>query len=433
MRPRTVLIYLAVLIAALSLVAGGIQLAMSFGSGKQLPDHAPPVFLAASVLAVITALICIVVLDWVRNLPHHRRGGGDFGGDDEDEPLPRRGEGQVGVAVPVADEALAAAIRALQALEGGGRTVDEAIEGGLKVVAELSGASAAALWLKDEAGKLRLRAEMADGAVQLRAGGLPPEPGDEAELEQLLASRTPLEAKGEDATRFLFPLTNAEGCFGALRVVVPATAVGPEPEAAARLSARLGEAAARLAGAIAAPGDYERAVLDPVTGVYSARHMRNRLAEAASQSRRYGEPLSLVVLDVDQFKMLNATFGAAAGDRLLRDVATLVRQNVRDADGVYRCGADSLAVVLPNIEGDRARAVAERLCRIVRESRFRADDGSQLLATVSAGVAEFDEDMRGTEPLVERAEEALGKAKEGGRDRVQVWQPPAEPAEKHDA
>ncbi len=86
MRPRTVLILLAALIAALSLVAGGIQLAKTFAPGAKPLDLAPPI------LSVATALICIALLDWARNLPHRLRGGDGSAGDDEEEPLARRGE-----------------------------------------------------------------------------------------------------------------------------------------------------------------------------------------------------------------------------------------------------------------------------------------------------------------------------------------------------
>ncbi|HUT33682.1 MAG TPA: GGDEF domain-containing protein [Planctomycetota bacterium] len=419
MKPHPVLITGAALISAVSLALGGWQLARSFSADARALD------LAAPVVAVATALICITMLDWARNLPR-RRGRGDTGDDGEE----REGGAQRSEARPsAAEQELMAAVVALEGLARGEQSRDATIEEAIKVVAGFGHASAVALWLADENGSLRLRADYAQGTVAVRDGGAV-DAADEAELQQVLECRQPLEAKGEDSARLLLPLRNGERCFGVLGVTVPAAAWGEAGEALQRLTGELARLAGPFALAIGALETYERAVFDAKTGVYSRRHLASRLGEAASFSRRYGEPLSMVLLDIDHFRMLNATFGASAGDRVLRTLASLITQNVRDADSVYRYGPDEFAVLLPNTEIDRARAVAERLRRIVRESRSPADDGNPIIATVSGGVAEFDEDMRGVEPLVVRAEEALGAARGGGRDRIQTWAKPSPAADQ---
>ncbi len=418
MKPHPVLIGVAALIAAASLALGGWQLARSFSA------EATPLDLAAPAVAVATALICITVLDWARNLP--RRG-------DAADRVER--DGGAGGSVPrpearasAAEQELTESIHALEGVANGAQNADAAVEAAARIIAAFAHASAVSLWLVGERGTFGLRADYAEDAVALHGGG-EPEPAVAEELQQVAECRRPLEATGEDGGRVLLPLVNGEGCFGALRIAIPASVWREGGDASRRIGAGLAQLAAPFARAIGAVAAYEQAVLDPVSGACSERHLRNRLAEAASISRRYGEPLSLVLLDVDQFGMLNDTFGAAAGGRILRAAAALIRLNVRDADGVYRHGSDGFAVLLPSTEAERARSAAERLRRIARESRTPADDGNAILITVSGGVAEFDEDMRGIEPLLERAEQALQAAREGGRDRIQTWaEPAAEPA-----
>ncbi|HPD17420.1 MAG TPA: GGDEF domain-containing protein [Planctomycetota bacterium] len=415
MRPNAILLYAGALLAGISLVLGGRQLAIGFTPEAQAMDLAGPI------LAVVTALLCLAVLDWARNLP---RGGGaseDFG--EEDDELAAERPAPVSAS---ADKELAAILRVLDDLAGGEPSRDEIAEQGLKAVADFAHASAVTLWLRDDSGAFHARAECADGAVVRRDA--PADEADRGPLERLAECRKPLETRGDAAAEFLFPLLNGERCFGALRVEVPLAAGAEGADAVPRLGRRLEAAARALSRALQAPAAYEAAVLDPVTGAYSQRHFVSRLTEAISLCRRYGEPLSLLVIDVDNFRMLNDSFGSAACDRLLHAVASLVKQNIRDADSVYRCGGDEIAVLVPNTEADKARTVAERLRRLLRENRYPADDGTAIIASVSIGVAEFDEDMSGIDPLLAHAGEAVRAAKESGRDRVRVWEPPREVA-----
>lgn len=421
MKPHPLLIATAGLIAAASLALGGRELAILFGRETSALD------LAAPILSVATALICITMLDWARNLPR-RSSRADEEELEDDENLEAR---MAEVRAAALDKKLVETAHAIEALAGGEGSTDKIVEEATKLVGDFARGSSVALWLADDAGGFRLRGELVDGVASVSQGSSP-DAAEAEELQQLVECRRPLEARGEEAAKFLFPLMNGERCFGALRVVVPMAGL-EDGNAVEQVGSGLALLAAQVARALCAPEAYERAVLDKATGVYSRRHFLSRLAEATSFCRRYGEPLSLIVLDIDSFGMLNSTFGAAAGDRLLHWAASLVKQNVREADSVYRCGADELAVLLPNTEADKALAVAERLRRVARESRAMADDGSPIIATLSAGVAEFDEDMRGAEPLLARAQEALRSATAHGRDRVAMWRPPEpeEPAPEH--
>jgi len=411
MRPRSILISGAALIAALSLVFGGQQLARLFGPNANVIDLAGPI------LAVATALICIAVLDWARNLG--RRGGVETGPEDDSED----GEPVRRTLAPPPDQdaRVMGVVQTIRQLATGTEGTPAIIEQGIAAIAAFSDASRVDLWLVQDEGALRPAADYAEGSVVMRAGAaLRAE--DEAELRPLLEFRKPLEARGADDAKFLFPLMNGEGCFGALRVTVPTIAMVGGGEG---LGERLARIVAEFGWAVGAPDAYDRAVLDPVTRLYTRRHFAHRLGEAASVSRRYGEPLSLLMLDIDNFKMLNASFGPRAVDKLLQAIAGLVMQNVRDADGVFRLGPDEFAVLLPSTGVERARAVGDRLRRLVREGRTPQDNGDPMIATVTVGVAEFDEDMRGIEPLITRVREAMDAARAGGNDRVAVWQAPA--------
>jgi diguanylate cyclase (GGDEF)-like protein len=312
---------------------------------------------------------------------------------------------------------------AIQALEGIANEEfgpEKAIEEAVKVVASFSDASFVGLWLTDEQGSPTSRAEFADGEVILFDGS-PLEPADEDVLRQVVEYRKPIESRDGDDASYFFPLLSGQTCFGIVKITVAGLVVVDQGDAAQRLSAQLGRVARHLGRAIRAPVLYDQAVVDTLTGLYTRRHFVNRLSEATGVSRRYGEPLSLILIDVDNFKMLNATYGTPTGDRVLRNTAALVQQNVREIDGAFRYGSDEIAIILPDTEVGQARSLADRLCRIVRDSRALSDDGGAIITTVSIGVTEFDEDMRGIGPLLARVEEALYAAKDAGRDRVETW------------
>jgi diguanylate cyclase (GGDEF)-like protein len=412
MKPRSILIYGATAIAAATLALAGRDLAHRFLAKDRLLDLAGPI------LAVATALICIGVLDWARNLHTHSRRDRPEDSGEEAASADARAASSDGSAEPEVIQAVHALERLAGDEAGPERTVQEAI----KVVAGFAHAASIDLWRVDETGNAKPRAKYADGVVTLSdEGSLSPAEQDAA--RQAMECRRPLEGTEGGNASFLLPLLGGQRCFGVLRVVAPV----PEADGAVqKLGAQLPLLARHVARAVRAPELYDQALLDPLTGLYTKRHFINRLTEATGVSRRYGEPLSLVLMDVDSFQTLNASYGTATGDRVLQHVAALVQQNVREVDSAFRYGADEVAIILPNTEADKARLFAERMRRIVRESRALAEDGGGIITTVSLGVAEFDEDMRGIGPLLARVEEALYAAKTSGRDRVEVARPPSD-------
>jgi len=411
MRPRVVLIYGATIVAVATLVWAGREVAVRFARKERLLELVLPL------LAIATALVCIGVLDWARNLGRRSE---RYAADYEHYETALAQVQEQGLAAGAESELLAA-VHNLERLANEELGAEKTLHEAIKVVAGLADASAVALWAMEEGAAPKLRAGYADG--ETRSGEGPAgEPVDAQALREAFEHRRPFEAMAEDRVSFLLPLVSNRQCFGVLEVVAPAT--GPEEEranAAQKLSSDLARLARHFVRAVRAPDLYDQAVTDDLTGLYTKRHFINRLTEATGASRRYGDPLSLVLIDIDNFKMINKTYGHATADRVLQSIAALIQENIREADSAYRHGPDEIAIILPGTEADRAATLAERLRRTLRAHRTVADDGSNIISTVSIGSAEFDEDMRGIGPLIARAEEALYAAKSSGRDRVEPW------------
>lgn len=163
------------------------------------------------------------------------------------------------------------------------------------------------------------------------------------------------------------------------------------------------------------------AATDPLTGLANRRAFQERLEEEMRRARRYDRPLSLIMADLDYFKLYNDTHGHPAGDLVLQDLAALLRANVRETDLVARYGGEEFVILLPETSRVGARAVAEKVRDAVENHPFphrQTQPGGQL--TISLGVATFPEDIDKPEALIHCADKALYRAKEMGRNRQEV-------------
>jgi diguanylate cyclase (GGDEF)-like protein len=156
---------------------------------------------------------------------------------------------------------------------------------------------------------------------------------------------------------------------------------------------------------------------DALTGLWNRRRMTERIAEELARFERHGAPLSVAIVDADKFKNVNDVFGHAAGDEVLRYVASTLRTGVRTIDAVARWGGEEFLVVLSGAGADGARIVCERL-RARIASKKPCDPGPDTV-TASFGLAEA---QRGdtAETMVARADTALYRAKGRGRNRVEI-------------
>lgn len=170
----------------------------------------------------------------------------------------------------------------------------------------------------------------------------------------------------------------------------------------------------------------EMAISDPLTGLKNVRYFRARLAEAEAQARRSGEPLSLVVLDLDYFKQVNDRYGHETGDAVLRAVSAAIASAVREGDtaarvgAVARMGGEEFAVLLAGSGPDEAARVAERVLHAVRQCAVPAESATVRI-TASAGVAALHDGDGESRDVYARADQAMYAAKRAGRDRVSAW------------
>ncbi len=163
---------------------------------------------------------------------------------------------------------------------------------------------------------------------------------------------------------------------------------------------------------------------DGLTGLYNHRFFQDRLEEELERARRYGTVLSVVLYDLDDFKVYNDTNGHIAGDVLLLEAAKLIRKAIRRADIPARYGGDELAIIMPQTDAAGAIVIAERIRERLSAHRFPNQDILPLgLVTMSGGVVTFPRDAEDKATLLEKADQALRKAKQDGKSRVVQFQP----------
>jgi diguanylate cyclase (GGDEF)-like protein len=163
-----------------------------------------------------------------------------------------------------------------------------------------------------------------------------------------------------------------------------------------------------------------QAVTDELTGLSNLRELHTVLDREVERSRRFASPLGLVMLDIDNFKMVNDTYGHQQGDEVLAAVASVLREHSRDIDEPARYGGEELAVVLPQTDSEGAAQLAERMREAVERLRVSAASGNGKLAiTASFGVASIPDSAGDKGSLIAAADAALYRAKRGGKNRVE--------------
>ena len=165
------------------------------------------------------------------------------------------------------------------------------------------------------------------------------------------------------------------------------------------------------------------ATLDALTNLNNRRQFEIRLGQEISITKRQGKPLCAMMVDIDFFKGVNDTHGHAAGDEVLRTVAGIIKQALRESDIPARYGGEEFAVLLPFTHIPEAQIVGERLRKAVEEASITiyqdTEEEKQINVTISMGLAEYDGKETG-EALFERADKALYEAKTNGRNQVRT-------------
>jgi diguanylate cyclase (GGDEF)-like protein len=159
----------------------------------------------------------------------------------------------------------------------------------------------------------------------------------------------------------------------------------------------------------------KNASTDPLTGLLNRRATYQVLSREMERSHRYKKVFSIILLDVDHFKIINDTLGHAKGDEVLIGLSRLMEKALRQADSIGRWGGEEFLLVLPETDGRSAGMTAERICRLIRESK----PGGVEHVTASFGVSSYQVEWS-LEELIHRADQAMYQSKQSGRNQVSV-------------
>lgn len=157
--------------------------------------------------------------------------------------------------------------------------------------------------------------------------------------------------------------------------------------------------------------------IDELTGLYNSRYFRSKLASEILHSHQLGQPLGLVLLDVDDFKRFNDTYGHTEGDRVLATLGKLLKSAVRPADSPCRYGGDEFAILLPGADSQASHTVCRRISESLARCVFLPGDGAREVVTASLGATQL-QPGDDAHALLKRADQALYRAKNQGKNRI---------------
>lgn len=158
--------------------------------------------------------------------------------------------------------------------------------------------------------------------------------------------------------------------------------------------------------------------IDELTGLFNYRYLEVAMEREVKRAERYGTNLSVIFLDIDQFKEINDTHGHLVGSKVLKEVGKLLKSSVREIDTVIRYGGDEYTILLVETGLETVAGVAERIRRSIEKHRFLASDGMNIRVTASMGYACYPEDTKSKMELIELADQAMYRGKASGRNVV---------------
>lgn len=311
-------------------------------------------------------------------------------------------------------------------------TPSEVLTTGLELASEASGVRTGAVWLPGAGEKVEQAAYRGRfGQMESLLAELPSQVPD---LRERLLASTPSVIRGAeldrcwspagpDAPRLSFlvlvPLLSRRTALGAMSLAGLADEVRREPDLdlVQSIGAQVGVA---LENARRYDDARKLAELDPVTGLHNHRALHRRLDEELSHSQDAGLPLSVVMMDLDGFRLFNDTYGHPAGDRMLRMVAGVLTMSARTEDVVGRYGGDEFMAILPSADAQGAISFAERVRKALREHPYFDEEGLGVPIQMSFGVATSPENGRKGNELAGFADANLYESKHRGGDTVTV-------------
>lgn len=166
-------------------------------------------------------------------------------------------------------------------------------------------------------------------------------------------------------------------------------------------------------------------VTDGLTGIFNHRYLQDHLNQEVRRADRYGARVTCLMIDIDNFKMVNDRHGHLFGDNVLRIIARLIRDAVRTTDIAGRYGGEEFLVIMPETGTDAAFPLAERIRAAVAEHPFHPN-GSDIHVSVSIGLATYpmpDHGVKSKDGVLSAADQALYAAKRAGKNRAVIWKP----------
>ena len=223
---------------------------------------------------------------------------------------------------------------------------------------------------------------------------------------------------GDAAVIACVPVRIRDRMLGVVELVNGGSGEGFDAEDLAILAAVADFVAIAIANARQVEQISRLTIIDDLTGLYNDRHLHALLTYEMERAGRYAAPLSLVFIDLDHFKQVNDTWGHLIGSRILRETGQLIQQVIRRVDFAARYGGDEFVVILPSTSKAGALVLAEKLRQRIGEHPFCGDTGTPVRVTASFGVATFPEDGIDKQQLINRADLAMYRAKDAGRNNV---------------
>lgn len=166
---------------------------------------------------------------------------------------------------------------------------------------------------------------------------------------------------------------------------------------------------------------YELATKDGLTKLYINRHFMTLLENEVRRCSRYKHHMSLIMLDIDDFKLINDKYGHLVGDQILREVASQILTTVRKIDVAARYGGEEFVILLPETTKQGASIIAERLRKNIANLKVNTNDDQTITTTVSMGISQFPNDAASPQELIEAADKALYNSKRNGKNVVSIY------------
>ena len=163
---------------------------------------------------------------------------------------------------------------------------------------------------------------------------------------------------------------------------------------------------------------YALATTDGLTELYNHRYFQEQMIQNIETGKRYNKPFSLIMIDIDFFKKFNDTYGHQSGDAVLKQVAQILKKNVRSTDIVCRYGGEEMSIILTNTNNNDAMLTAQKICNAISEKPLKLVNGNDVKVTISLGVSTYPENGTTPPEMIKYADDCLYIAKENGRNQV---------------